>query len=384
MDNERPQAALPPAGEPAQVKGMSPNAPLTPEGRRRLCERIDQGAALSHVADAGGISRQALGKWYGRWLNDGMDGLYDQSSRPRTSPSKTPDDIEHMVLDIRRVEKWGATRISQFLALEFDIKVAGVTVQRILKAHGISRLRDMDMPTGESKREVIRYEYDKPGGMVHVDIKKVGRIPKGGGHWVHGRDSEAAKASRRVAARGPRMGYEYIHNAVDDHSRLAYSEVLSDEKGATAAGFWLRAAFWFQLNGINRIEKVLTDNGACYRSHDFNSAVASTETVHKYTRPHTPRTNGKVERFNLIMKNEWLYRSVYDSSEDRLAYLPEFLNTYNTTRAHSALGYKAPMSRLPGVEYHPVEAQTGDFAIPNMAGYFGQDSLFTDDGEVAE
>jgi Homeodomain-like domain len=218
-------------------KAMSahPNAPLTPEGRQRLCERIDAGRPLAHVADEGGVSRTALTKWYKRWLAHGEAGLLDRTSRPERQPTRTPDDIEEMVIQLRVAEKWGPDRIAGHLATVGDgsITIAPATVHRILMRHGISRLRDLDMPTGESKREPRRYEHPAPGEMLHVDVKKVGRIPDGGGWAIHGRGTDEARASRRVANHRP--GYVYIHAAVDDHSRMAYAEVHPDERASTAA-----------------------------------------------------------------------------------------------------------------------------------------------------
>lgn len=358
-----------------------PNAPWTIEGKRRACESIDAGVPIAHVARNMGISRQTLTRWYGRWVFGGITGLEEGSSRPRESPNKTPDDIEHMVLDIRREEQWGPARISALLDT-FGYHVAPSTVHRILERHGQNRLADLDRQAGNSKREIQRYEYEHPGEMIHVDIKKVGRIPKGGGWKIHGRGTDEARASKRVAAKPARVGYGYIHAAVDDYSRLAYVEVLNDEKGATAAAFWLRAVMWFRLNGIHRIERVLTDNGSPYRSHVFAAATDSTSTVRRRTKPYTPRTNGKVERFNRIMGDEWLNVRAYDSDEDRTAWLAHFVNRYNDERAHSALGYKPPSSRLPG-DYHPISEQPAFLPEPPMGDEVRQPTLFDEHGDPA-
>jgi transposase InsO family protein len=351
------------------------NAPLTPEGRRRLCERIDNGRPLSHVADEGGISRAALTKWYKRWLAYGEDGLLDRTSRPNRQPTRTDTDIEEMVVQLRTHEKWGPDRIAAYLATVGDgsIIVSDTTVWRILDRHGIGRLRDLDMPTGESKRDPNRYEHPHPGDMVHVDVKKVGRIPDGGGWAIHGRGTEEAKASRRVA--NHRRGYAYIHAAVDDHSRLAYVEVHDDEKQGTAAAFWLRAVLFFREHGITSIKRCLTDNGPAYRSKVFNEALAGTGTTHKYTKPHTPRTNGKVERFNLTMKVEWLYVRPYASDDDRTAALAAFLNEYNHERPHSSLGNKPPASRVPVTTYR-MQPQPKVLDVPQVEGLGHEPTLF--------
>lgn len=264
------------------------------------------------------------------------------------------------ILEIRRAEKWGAARIAAHLASQ-GTDVSAATVHRTLARHGLSRVRDIDPPTGEDARKVVRYEHELPGDLVHVDIKKVGRIPDGGGWAVHGRGSAAALASKRKGSGTGRVGNVYLHSAVDDHSRLAYTEVLADEKGATAAAFWLRAAQFFASYGITVIRRCLTDNGACYRSHAWADALGATHTTHKRTRPYTPKTNGKVERYNATMSREWLRRRPYGSEADRTAALADFLNYYNHERPHSALGYQPPVSRVPeatGRRIEPVPIAT--------------------------
>lgn len=336
------------------------NSPLTPEGRRRLCERIDTGRPIAHVAAEGGVSRQALTGWYKRWLLYGEAGLMDRSSRPENSPNATPDDVVEMVLQIRRAEKWGAARTSAYLRdCGEGIHVSPATVQRIFERHGLGRIKDMDRPTGDSKRPANRYEWEKPGDMIHVDIKKVGRIPHGGGWAIHGEGTDEHRASKRKAARTGRTGYAYLHSAVDDHSRLAYTEVLLDEKGVTAAEFWLRAALFYEKHGIFTIHRCLTDNGSPYRSKAFADALAATRTVHKRTQPYTPRTNGKVERYNQIMIAEWLYVRPYDSDDSRTEYLADFLNYYNHERPHSALGYKPPATRVTPTNYRVLPQSEG-------------------------
>ena len=257
------------------------NAPLTPEGRRRLCERVAAGRPICHVAAEAGIARQTLGYWYARWVGEGEAGLQDRSSRPHRSPNQTPLEIEAVVCALRRERKVGPVQLVGLLAAE-NITTNASTVHRILVRHGISRLRDLDI-TGEDLREPVRrYEYDQPGEMIHIDVKKLGRIPEGGGgHRVHAKGSAAHREGERlrhVAARarkknGGRPGYVYLHTAIDDHSRLAYTEELLDEKGTTAAGFWARAVKFFRRHGIKKIQRVLSDNGACYRSLVFAAAL---------------------------------------------------------------------------------------------------------------
>lgn len=329
------------------------NSPLTFEGKRRLCERIDSGRPIAHVAAEAGVSRATLSKWYGRWRDEGEAGLVEKSSKPLRSPAAIGDDIVDAILELRRAEKWGNARIAAHL-VEAGIEVSASTVQRTLKRHDLSRVRDMDPPTGEPLR-VIRYEHAACGDMVHVDIKKVGRIPKGGGWAVHERGSDAAKASKRKGAGTGKVGYAYVHSAVDDYSRLAYSEVLGDERGVTAAGFWNRSTRFFTGYGLTELRRCLTDNGSCYRSRPWSAALAASNTVHKRTRPYTPRTNGKVERYNGTLIAEWLRRRPYDSEEDRTAALAEFLNYYNHERKHSALDWQPPVARTPA---------RGEFVVP--------------------
>lgn len=324
------------------------NAPLTPEGRRRLCERVDAGRAICHVASEAGIARQTLGKWYERWITEGEQGLVDRSSRPESSPNQTPVYIEDRVEALRRERKLGPVQLMGLLATE-GIELAASTVYRILVRRGISRLRDLDV-SGEDLREpVVRYEWARAGDMVHVDVKKLGRIPDGGGHRVHGRASGQHRAAERAKTKGARAGYVYLHSALDDHSRLTYTEELPDERGTTAAAFWARAVKFFRRHGIRRIRRVLTDNGSCYRSRVFALAVAHSRTRHKRTRPYRPQTNGKVERYHRTLAREWAYSRAWSSNDQRAAALGAFLDRYNYHRPHTALGGRPPISRCPGV-----------------------------------
>jgi len=322
------------------------NAPLTPEGRRRLCERVDAGRPICHVAAEAGVSRQTLGKWYARWQESGPAGLHDRSSAPRRHPHQTSTEVEDLVEAARRQHKVGPVQLAARLRDDHGVQVPVATIYAILRRRGISRLSDLDV-TGEDLREPARrYEWPAPGDMVHVDVKKIGRIPDGGGWAVHGRGSARHKASQRVGRKRP--GYVYLHSAVDDHSRLAYTEELPDEKGATAAGFWARAVAFFAAHGITTITRVLTDNGSCYRSKVFNKALRATGTVHKYTRPYRPQTNGKVERYQRTLSREWARSQAWDSNAHRSSQLQAFLDRYNYRRPHTALGGLPPISRCPG------------------------------------
>ena len=340
-----------------------PNAPLTPAGRRRLCERIDGGRPIAHVAVEAGVSRRCVAKWYARWQHAGLDGLIDRSSAPNRTPGRTPTDIEDLIEALRRSTKYGPARLAAELQRRHAITVAPATIHRILVRRGISRLRDIDPPTGEQLREVVRFEHDAPGSMIHVDVKKLGRIPAGGGWRIHGRGTDAHRASKRIGPRTGRVGYTYLHSAVDDHSRLAYTEALDDEKGNTAADFWRRAARFFAEHGITTIRRALTDNGACYRSRAWAAAVGETGTEHRRTRPYTPRTNGKVERFNGTLAREWAYIREYSSEEQRRQALTDFLNHYNHDRPHASLGHKPPASRVPLATYRLT---AGGITMPTL------------------
>ena len=325
-----------------------PNSPLTPEGRRRLCGRVDAGRPISHVAAEAGVARQTLGKWHERWSVEGEEGLHDRSSRPASSPNQTHAEIEDRVEALRRHHKLGPIQLSGLLRAE-GITLAPSTIYRVLVRRGISRLRDLDVGGEDLREPARRYEWARPGDMVHVDVKKLGRIPDGGGHRVHGRGSPQHRATIRVKNKGARAGYVYLHSAVDDHSRLAHTEELADERGATAAAFWARAVKFFRRHGIRKIRRVLSDNGSCYRSGAFAAALLGSCTRHKRTRPYRPQTNGKVERYHRTLAREWAYQQAWSSNDHRRDGLGAFLDRYNYHRPHTALGGKPPLSRCPRV-----------------------------------
>ncbi|MEV7061185.1 IS481 family transposase [Streptomyces microflavus] len=315
------------------------NARLTVFGRRLLVERVRSGRPVAHVAAEMGISRATAHKWVRRWRSEGEAGLHDRPSRPSRTPHRTSPEVEAQVCALRRARKLGPARIGPVLGLPAS------TVHRILARHGLGRLAWLDRPTGEPVR---RYERDRPGELVHVDIKKLGRIPDGGGHKVMDRqtamDNKIATTGERKSSK-PVIGYSFIHSAVDDHSRLAYSEVLTDERQHTAIAFWQRAQAFFTAHGIT-VERVLTDNGSCYKSKLFTRTLAAAGIAHKKIRPYRPQTNGKVERFNRTLADEWAYLRPYTSNDERTAALADFLHTYNHHRCHTALGGHPPISRI--------------------------------------
>lgn len=298
---------------------MHGNARLTPLGRLTLVLRIEAGSPAAHVAEEMGISRSTAYKWWRRWVDEGPDGLVDRPSVARSHPHKTPESLEAAIAELRRTLKLGPLRIAARLG------VPASTVHRVLVRLGMNRLAWMDRPTGEVIRRIVT---SRPGELVHVDVKKLGRIPDGGGWKVRGVGYPGHGSRKR------QVGYSYVHSAVDGHTRLAYSEVLSDEKGVTAGAFWQRARSFFAGYGIT-VEAVLTDNGCCYK-RAFDAALDGEE--HRRTRPRRPQTNGKVERFNRTLLDEWAYVRPYSSDGERIAALDDWLHVYNHHRHHTALG----------------------------------------------
>jgi transposase InsO family protein len=292
-----------------------------------MIERIGSGRPIAHVAAEMGVSRKTADKWWRRWLAEGDDGLEDRSSRPHRCPHQTSAARERQIVRLRQRRKLGPARIASIVGMPAS------TVHRVLCRHGLNRLAWMDRPTGQVIR---RIHTDRPGELVHVDVKKLGRIPPGGGWRAHGRGNVAHHSKTKV-------GYDYIHSAIDAHSRLAYSEVLPNENGETSAAFWNRAHRWFADHGVT-VEAILTDNAKAYVvSRAFQDAVDDVE--HRRIRPHRPQTNGKVERFNRTLADEWAYVRVYRSNAARTRALDRFLHTYNHHRGHTALGGEPPITR---------------------------------------
>ncbi|WP_411760956.1 IS481 family transposase [Streptomyces tunisiensis] len=308
------------------------NAPLTETGRLRLARCVvEDNWPLRRAAERFQVSPTTARRWADRYRQFGEAGMSDRSSRPRTSPRRTPTRTERRIIKVRVLRRWGPARIAHLLHL------VPSTVHRVLTRFGLARLTHLDRATG---RVIRRYERDRPGELVHVDIKKLGNIPDGGGHKVLGR-----QAGRRTRAG---TGYSYLHTAVDDHSRLAYSEIHTDEKKETATGFWTRAQAFFTQAGIT-VERVLTDNGSCYRSRDWRDLLTAAGIAHKRTRPYRPQTNGKVERFNRTLLDEWAYARPYRSETERREAFPGWLHTYNHHRGHTALKGQPPASRVPNL-----------------------------------
>jgi transposase InsO family protein len=311
------------------------NARLTVHGRLLLITRVlRQRRPVAHVAAELGISRATGYKWLARYRAEGLAGLRDRSSRPHVSPGRTAPEVEAAIVALRRDRRLGPARIAAILGLRPS------TVHRVLVRHRMPRLAWLDRPSGQPIR---RYERARPGELVHVDVKKLGRLRDGGGWRFAGRDS----LQRRRARAATRIGYEYVHCAIDDHTRLAYAEIHPDERAETCAGFLRRAAAWFAAHGITRIERVMTDNALAYRrSRAWRDALAGIGADSRFTRRYRPQTNGKAERFNRTLQTEWAYARAWTSNQQRTHALDTWLEYYNTARSHSALGGHPPISRL--------------------------------------
>ena len=308
------------------------NARLTVFGRAELVRRVvEDRRPVAHVVQELNVSRATGYKWLARWRAEGPAGLVDRPSRAHRLPGKTPPATEARVLALRAARKLGPARIGPLVGL------APSTVHAVLRRHRMHRLAWLDRPTGQLVR---RYERARPGELIHVDVKKLGRIPEGGGWRVHGRD-------QRPSTRRSRPGFEYVHCAVDDHTRLAYAEIHPDETTTTCAAFLRNAAAWFTTMGIDRIERVLTDNAMAYRhGRAWQQALADLGAGQRFTRPYRPQTNGKAERFNRTLADEWAYQRPFTSTADRAAALPAWLHTYNHHRGHTALDGHPPITRV--------------------------------------
>jgi transposase InsO family protein len=305
-------------------------AKLTPAGRLLIVSRVlDERWPPAHAAAMAGVSRQTLYKWLRRFRAEGLAGLQDRSSRPHRCPRQTTPEIEARVLELRQSSRKGPHQIAGRLGL------APSTVHAVLARRGLSRLSRLDRTSGV----IIRYERAHPGELVHVDVKKLGRVPEGGGWRVHGRER-----GRPVKMRG--AGFDYLHVAIDDHSRFAYIEVHPDERGDTCGGFLTRAIGHFDALGV-QVQSVMTDNALNYvRATRFREALGS-DRRHLVTRPYRPQTNGKAERFNRTLLEEWAYLKAYSSNAERTEALEVFLEDYNWVRTHSSIGNRPPASRLP-------------------------------------
>ncbi len=314
------------------------NARLTVHGRRLIVRRRNAGWAQAHIASAMGCSRKTVRYWISRFDAEGDAGLADRSTRPATSPTRTPSTVEAEAVRLRRAERLSRDELAE------RVGISPRTASRIITRNGLPPLSALDPMTGEvirsSKQTAVRYQRERPGELAHMDVKKLGRIPDGGGWKAHGRAMGSTAARKKV-----KVGYDYVHSLVDDCTRLAYSEVLPDEKGTTCAGFLARALDYFAEHGIARIERLMTDNAWAYR-YSLRELCDLRGIRQVFIRPHCPWQNGKVERFNRTLQTEWAYRQPFTSNKARTAALDPWLEFYNTRRRHSALGGQPPISLL--------------------------------------
>jgi transposase InsO family protein len=311
------------------------NAALSWSGRRRLCKLVvDEGWTVVAAAAAAGVSARCARKWVGRYRLEGVDGLCDRSSAPRRVANRTAPDRVEAIAKLRRL-RFTAAEIAETLGMALS------TVSGILTRIGMGKLGRLGL------EQPIRYERSRPGELVHIDVKKLGRIQGGAGWRVRGGPELQHNNPTFIDRDGKRrrtVGYEYVHIAVDDYSRLAYAEVLNDEKALTIAGFLRRAVAFYTRHAIT-VEGILTDNGSGYRSTLHAIACRTLGIRHLRTRPYRPQTNGKAERFIRTLLNGWAYGAIYGSSQERTAALDGWLWHYNHRRRHSALGHQPPVSR---------------------------------------
>ncbi len=305
------------------------NARTCPNSRRLIVDRVAAGWSLAEAAAAAGVSERTGAKWLARWRAAGDAGLVDGSSAPKRVPHRTPQLRVEAIVALRRL-RMTAAEIAELLSMALS------TVSAVLRRAGLGKLSRLDPPEPAN-----RYEYARPGGLLHLDIKKLGRILSPGHRMVGHRRSQKKVGPKRLGA----AGWEFVHVCIDDATRLAYAEVLADERGQSAAGFLARAVAWFQSMGIEP-QRVLSDNGSCYRSRLHAAACRELGLRHSFTRPYRPRTNGKAERFIKTLTHRWAYGAIYATSAERARALPGWLTHYNFSRRHGALGHKPPAARL--------------------------------------
>jgi transposase InsO family protein len=318
------------------------NAVLTPRGRLMLARRVvEDGWPVVRAAEHFHVSWPTAKRWASRYVAMGAAGMADRSSRPLHSPNRTAAPVVRSIVELR----W-RHRLSP-MAIASRLSMPASTVHAVLVRCRLNRLSHIDIRTGEVIR---RYEHSHPGALIHVDIKKLGNIPDGGGWRYVGRaqgnkNRAATPGVIRSARRDIKLGHAFVHTVIDDHSRVAYAEIHSDETAATAIAVLNRAIAWLAARGVT-VEKVLSDNGSCYRSHAWRQACADLHVTHKRTRAYRPQTNGKIERFHRTMAAEWAFARHYPNERTRRSALPAWLHTYNHHRQHSAIGKVPPITRL--------------------------------------
>ncbi|HEY3556448.1 MAG TPA: IS481 family transposase, partial [Kribbella sp.] len=324
------------------------NAALTPRARLRLARLIvEEGWSYAAAAKMFMVASKTARKWAERYRAEGPAGMADRSSRPHRSPAKTPPQTVRQIVRLRWRLRLGPVQIAG------RVGIPASTVHAVLVRCRINRLSSIDRVTAEPLR---RYEHDHPGSLLHVDVTKFGNIPDGGGHRFVGRQQgDLNKRATPGLVNGPdgkpRTGKAFLHTVIDDHSRVAYAEIHTDEKADTAAGVLQRAVAWFHDHGVT-IERVLSDNGACYRSFTWRDTCTALGITHKRTRPYRPQTNGKIERFHRTLADGWAYARFYTSNHQRNTALPGWLHFYNHHRPHSAIGGQPPITRLTNLPRH--------------------------------
>ncbi len=327
------------------------NAALTPRARLKLARLIvDQGWSVPRAAERYDVSWKTAKKWANRYRAEGPVGMLDRSSRPHRQPHRTPAPVVRKIVHLRWKQRLGPVEIADRLGM------ASSTVHAVLVRCRINRLTHLDRVTGEPIR---RYEHDHPGDLLHQDVKKLGRVPDGGGWRYVGRQQGEKNRSTTVARTGaprskhrdPLIGTCYLHTIIDDYSRVAYVEAHDDETKETAALVLRNAVAWFAERGVT-VQRVLTDNGGCYKSHLWRDTCAELGITPKRTKPYRPQTNGKIERFHRTLAEGWAFKKFYSSEAARLAALPGWLHQYNHHRPHSAIGKRSPITRLDNLAGH--------------------------------
>ena len=324
------------------------NAALTPRARLKLARLIvDQGWSPARAAERYDVSWKTANKWAQRYREQGPAGLFDRSSAPHHQPSRTPAPVVRKIVHLRWKQRLGPVEIADRLGM------ASSTVHAVLTRCRLNRLSHIDRATGEPIR---RYEHQRPGDLIHVDVKKLGRVPDGGGWRYVGRQqgdkNRAATPDKpRNKYRGPLIGTCYLHTVIDDHSRVAYVEAHDDETSQTAATVLRNAVAWFAERGVT-VHRVISDNGSAYKSHLWRDTCHELGITPKKTRPYRPQTNGKIERFHRTLAEGWAFKKFYNSESARLAALPAWVHEYNHHRPHSAIGKAAPITRLDNLTGH--------------------------------
>ena len=326
------------------------NAALTPRARLRLARLIvEESWPIPRAAERYDVSWRTAKKWADRYRAEGPTGMADRSSRPHRQPNRTPSPMVRKIVHLRWKQRLGPVEIGDRLNMPAS------TVHAVLVRCRVNRLTHVDRATGEPIR---RYEHEKPGDLIHVDVKKLGRVPDGGGWRYVGRkqgnrNRAATPDKPRNKYRNPQIGTCYLHTVIDDHSRVAYVEAHDDETKQTATEVLRNAVAWFSERGVT-VQRVLSDNGSCYKSHLWRDTCTDLGITPKKTRPYRPQTNGKIERFHRTLAEGWAFKKFYNSESARLAALPAWIHDYNHHRPHSAIGKTAPITRLDNLAGHHI------------------------------